>query len=410
VPVSAYELDLPEVRTSSTGVIPESDVAALGDGWLAKTTLGFAVTHYGDFFELKRDRRFHKAIELVQSTTVEGGATESLKDPSKSLLGLEGEDHTRLRRLVAPSFTPGAANRLRPFMREVLNELVDAVAHKGHCELVGDLCDQYPVAVICELVGAPREDWKLFSRWALDINRRYDNNLAEDLPIIERANAEFFEYIEAMIDERRTRPADDLLSHLIAAEEGGDRLSTAEMLTMVKLVLLGGSDTTRNQLGLCVAVFAEHPDQWALLAERTELATQAAEECLRYLGTIRGITILASEDIEYRDVLFPKGTIISLSVTGANKDAAAWQAPEEFDITKERANRQVIFGSGVHTCLGAPLARAELQEALVVLSQTMPGLELDGPTTWMPSNVAIWGPERLPILFRPSARPAQPKQ
>jgi len=401
VTVSAYDLDLPTVATSSTGVIPPEDVEALGDQWLARTRFGFAMTHYEDFFEIKRDRRFHKAIELVQSSEVDLGDSETLKDPGKSLLQLEGDEHTRLRRLVAPSFTPAAATRYREFMRLVLNDLVDDVSASGRCELVADVCDQYPVAVICELVGAPREDWRLFSRWALDINRRFDNNLERDLPIINQANQELFAYLEEMIDRRRSQPADDLLSHLIAAEEEGDRLSTAEMLTMVKLVLLGGSDTTRNQLGLSVAVFAEHPEQWALLRENPELAAQAAEECLRYLGTIRGITVLASEDVEYRDTLFPKGTIISLSVTGANKDPGVWEEPTSFDITKPRENRQVIFGSGIHTCLGAPLARAELQEALVVLATRMPDLEFDGPPTWMPTSVAIWGPESLPVKFRP---------
>jgi cytochrome P450 len=303
---------------------------------------------------------------------------------------------------VAPAFTPMSADRLRPFMRDVVGELVDAVSRAGHCELVADVCEPYPIPIICELLGAPKEDWKRFSDWATDIFRIFNQDLANDLPAIERASEELDAYVRRLVDERRRQPAEDLLSALIAIEEAGDRLSTDELVMLAEAVLMAGTDTTRNQLACSVALFAEHPDQWALLAERPELAPRAVEESMRYLGAVRATVRFTSEDIVYRDVLFPQGTLVSISLAAANRDPQIFEAPETFDITRERGTQQMTFGSGIHHCLGAALARAELQEALPLLARRLPNLSLAGTVEWKPSTFGIWGPARLPLRFDPT--------
>jgi len=315
---------------------------------------------------------------------------------------MEGEDHARLRRLVAPAFTPQAADRLRPFMREVVGDLIDGFHASGRCEVVGDLCEPYPIPIICELLGAPKEDWRQFSSWATDIFRIFNQNLAEDLPLIEAADAELTAYLVALIAERRAAPGQDLLSDLIAVEEAGDRLSTEELVSLAVAVLMAGTDTTRNQLACALALFAEHPDQWALLVERPELAPRAVEEAMRYLGAVRGTIRFAPEDIVFRDVLFPRGTLVSVPLAGANRDPDTYEDPEVFDITRERGVQQMTFGSGIHHCMGAALARAELQEALTLLSRRMPELATDGPVEWKPTTFGIWGPARLPLRFTPA--------
>ena len=221
-------------------------------------------------------------------------------------------------------------------MREVVGGLVDAFAPSGRCELVVDLCEPYPIPIICELLGAPKEDWRQFSAWATDIFRIFNQNLAEDLPRIEAANAALEAYLADLIAERRVAPGDDLLSVLIAIEEEGDRLSTEELVSLAVAVLMAGTDTTRNQLACALALFAEYPDQWALLAERPDLAPRAVEETMRYLGAVRGTVRFAPEDVVFRDVLFPKGTLVFVSLAGANRDPDTWEAPDTFDITRER--------------------------------------------------------------------------
>jgi len=360
------------------------------------------VSHHSDVLAVLRDRRFHSALSVLPG--LEGIDDEELTGrQQRSILAMEGPDHARLRRLVAPAFTPRAADRLRPFMREVVDGLVDAVVDQGRCELVDDVCEPYPIPIICELLGAPQSDWKLFSQWATDIFRIFNNDVANDLPRIKAAMAELDEYVRAMIDERRTHPTDDLLSNMIAAEEQGDRLSTDELVMMTEAVLMAGTDTTRNQLACSVALLAEHPDQWAMLGDDPELAPRAVEETMRYLGAVRGTARLAAEDIELKGVVFPTGTLVATSLAAANFDADVWPDPHRFDITRQPSGApQMTFGSGIHFCLGASLARAELAEALPLLARRMPDLALDGSIEWKPATVGIWGPSRLPLRFGPA--------
>jgi len=400
---SVYELNLPEVDT--VGMARDEALAAMADArsqhWLAKSPLGFSLSRREDCVSLLRDKRFHNALSLLRQ--MNGMEPADLQEQRRqSILSMEGEDHARLRRLVAPAFTPSAADRLRPFMREVVGGLVDAFAPAGRCEVVVDLCEPYPIPIICKLLGAPEEDWRQFSAWATDIFRIFNQNLVEDLPLIEAANAALEAYLADLIAARRASPGEDLLSTLIAIEEEGDRLTTDELVSLAVAVLMAGTDTTRNQLACALALFAEYPEQWAVLAERPELAPRAVEEAMRYLGAVRGTVRFAPEDVVFRDVLFPRGTLVFVSLAGANRDPASWEEADTFDITRERSSQQMTFGSGIHHCMGAALARAELQEALVLLARRMPGLAADGPVEWKPATFGIWGPARLPLRFTTS--------
>jgi cytochrome P450 len=349
-----------------------------------------------------RDQRFHQASSrLAEFRGITDEEFLNNRD-GNSILSAEGDEHARLRRLVSPAFTPKAADKLRPFMRRVINELLDAVVERGSCDVVSDLCEPYPIPIICELLGAPPEDWKLFSRWASSLLKVFDFNVNDVLPEIKKASAELDEYVRGLIEVRRGNPTDDLLTTLIAAEEAGDRLSERELVTMASAVLVAGTDTTRNQLACAVALFVENPEQWKLLADQPELAPRAVEETMRVLGAIRGTGRFAAADVVYRDVLFPEGTFVAPSFSFANFDAAVFPASDHFDITREPAKQpQLTFGSGIHYCLGAALARAELQEALPVLAARMPDLAPDGEAVWKSGFVAIWGPTSLPVRFTP---------
>jgi len=398
-----HELDLPEIQLADGHHDQRfAHSADLGDHqWLLRNAFGYAVWRYDDVTGVLRDKRWHSASSRIPELM---GVTDErfLERQEVSILSAEGDVHTRLRRLVAPAFSPRAADRLRPFMREVINGLVDNFAGAGRADVTVDLCEPYPIPIICELLGAPKSDWQLFSRWASDILEIFSIDMNEKLDLILGAQAELDAYTHELIAERRSKPADDLLTDLIAAEEAGDKLSNDELVMMVNAVIVGGTDTTRNQLGCALALFAEHPHQWALLAEQPELAPRAVEECMRYFGAVRGTARFASTDIEYRDVIFPAGTFVSIGLAEANRDAHVFVHPSEFDITSEAPGQpQLTFGSGLHYCLGAALARAELQEALPLLAKRLPNLRLDGPTTWKPDGVGIFGPEHLPVTFDP---------
>mgnify|MGYP000707345677 FL=1 len=372
------------------------------ESWLARTDIGYSVLTYESVMGILRDKRWHSATGMVAQ--LQGITDEAfLGRRQVSILNAEGEVHVRLRRLVAPAFSPRSADRLRPFMRETVNSLLDPFAASGKAEVVGDICEPYPIPIICELLGAPKEDWKLFSRLASEILLIFSDNLAQNMPVFLNAQQELEKYTEGLIDKRRSVPADDLITDLIAAEEAGDKLNTEELTMMVDAVIVGGTDTTRNQLGLALALFAEYPEQWELLGKDPSLAQRAVEEVLRFSGAVGGTIRFASEDIEYNGVLFPKGTFMSTSMSTGNYDASVFPTPETFDITREPVGQpHLSLGAGIHYCLGASLARAELQEAFTVLSQRMLNLELDGPVVYKPSGIGIFGPASLPVKFTPS--------
>jgi cytochrome P450 len=398
---TVFDLDLPTLEVTDGDFDEVSDVVrrVAEESWIAKNLFGFSILHYDDVVAILRDKRWHSAVSKIPEMY---GVTDEqfLQRRRTSILAAEGDEHTRLRRLVGQAFSPRAADRLRPFMRDVVNGLVDAVAPAGRADVAVDICEPYPIPIICELLGAPKEDWQLFSRLATDVLRIFNGTLDQDLPVIMAAQDELDEYTRGLIAERRDKPAEDLLTSLIAAEEAGDKLSTEELVMMVEAVIVGGTDTTRNQLGCAVALFAQHPDQWRLLADQPDLAPRAVEETMRYFGAVRGTGRFASEDIEYRGILFPAGTFVTPSLAGANRDPSVFTDPQTFDIRREPSGQpQLTFGSGIHYCLGAALARAELQEALPILAARMPDLALDGPVTWKPSTVGIFGPEHLPVTF-----------
>ena len=404
MPVNVAELDLHTFEEPQRELTRDEWRVAVAAArakhpYLARNLFGYAVTSHAHSQGILRERRFWSALAYIPQLAGMDPETTGLGG-RPSILSTEGDEHGRLRRLVAPAFTPKAAERLRPFMRQVIERLVDAASVGGECELMADVCEPYPIPIICELLGAPAADWKLFSEWATDLLRIFNGDLANDLPRIVAVRQHLDEYVGALIEERRADPRDDLLSTLIAAEEAGDRLSSDELMSMAQAVLVAGTDTTRNQLGCAVALFAQHPDQWRLLVENPELTPRAVEETMRYLGAVRGTARISSEDVEYDGVLFPKGTFVFPSFVAANFDGDVFADPDRFDITKESSHApHLTFGSGIHYCLGAWLARAELQEALPVLAERWPNLRLNGEVEWKPPQFGIWGPARLPIAW-----------
>jgi cytochrome P450 len=336
-----------------------------------------------------------KMLEVQGVTS--GPLYERLKG---NLLDLGGEDHRRLRKLVQPTFTPPAADRHRPAMRELLERLFEPVAETGRCDFVAALAKPYPAMMIATVMGAPLEDAERLGVWANLIQGQFDPvKLATKRPELERAAEEFVEYTRALLLARHGDPRDDLISELIAAEEEGDRLSEMECVNLVSAVLVGGVDTTQAQLAHGIRLFAEHADQWSLMAEDPSLAPAAAEEVLRYEPITPFTARIALEDIEYRDVTFPGGTLLFASSASANRDPEGYEEPGRFDITAERGRaKPLTFGAGPHFCLGANLARAELQVAFAFLAPRMPDLRLDGEPRY-DTPLGIYALDELPIRF-----------
>jgi cytochrome P450 len=315
-----------------------------------------------------------------------------------NLISLDGDEHHRLRRLVSRAFTPRATERLRTTITDVITELVDQHVGEGQCEVVEHIARQYPIPIICALLGAPPQDWQLFSDWTDQFFKAFSWNAAAEVPAIVAAWDEMDAYVDEMVARRRHNLTDDLVSELIRVEDDGDRLSLAELRMLVAGLLMAGTDTTRNQLAGSVYALSDYPDQWALLADHPELAADAVEETMRHSPISFSTLRVAIQDVELAGVFIPEGTLVIASTGAANRDPAVYDDPDRLDITRAGAPAMQTFGAGTHYCLGANLARRELSEALVVMAQKMPGLRRTGPAPWK-SLTGLSGPETLPIAF-----------
>ncbi|MBS1847634.1 MAG: cytochrome P450 [Actinobacteria bacterium] len=380
-----------------------TQVAALHhDGhWVAHSDLWPIVIAYDDVKALWGDARFATiGASLLEAQGITSGP---LYDRSmRNLLSLEGEAHRRIRRLVSPAFTPRSVAGLRPAMRTYLERKLEHFGPIGHFELMHDIAEEYPIVIIAGIVGAPPDEWHRFSAWAEAIMKQFSFNLAVDLPEIEAALDDMEAYIAELIEARRAEPADHLLSMLVAAEDDGDRLSNRELLDLVIGLLLAGTDTTRNQLGLGMMWFARNPDQWDRLATDPGSIAPAVEEVVRFDPTASGTIRVALEDVTHRGVTFPAGSMVYLLAAGANHDPDVVTCPHAFDVSADRGSfTPLTFGTGRHYCLGANLARAELQEAFGALAPRLRNLRLDGDPVLKPF-MSIYGPSELRLAFDPA--------
>jgi cytochrome P450 len=409
----------------ATGPSPTvNPVGAAGDGWLARGPFGYMVLdrEAGEFFLRSRAATF-PGMKIAEIFGVsEGPLFEQMR---RNILHVNGPDHARLRSLINPALSPRAVERYRPVMRAFLEELLaDAIASSAgappgaqasdvagagrevtvSCEFVEAFAKPFPSRVIATVMGAPLSDAPRLHHWSNWIQRQFDAvSMASERDQIERAVAEFYAYAEGLLRVRREDPRDDLISILIKTEEAGERLSDVECINLVFNVLAGGVDTTQSQLAHAVRLLAQHPEQWALLAEDPTLADAAMEEALRFEPITPFTARMTTEDVEFRDVTFPEGTIVMVCAFTGNRDLAADErgpgGPERFDITAARGRaRSLTFGAGVHYCVGANLARLELAEALSFLARRVRDPRLAGEPVFE-SITGIYGLAELPITF-----------
>ncbi|HEY2570604.1 MAG TPA: cytochrome P450 [Solirubrobacteraceae bacterium] len=387
-------------------------------GWLAQAPFGYMTLdrEAGEFFLRTRSAIF-PGMKIAEIFGVrEGPLYEQMR---RNILHVNGADHTRLRSLVNPALSPRAVERYRPIMREFLGDLLaQAIAASSapdadeqdegtiSCDFVDAFAKPYPSLAIATVMGAPLEDAPRLHHWSNWIQRQFDAVSMSDereREQITHAVQEFYEYAHELVRARREDASDDLISKLIAAEEQGERLSDVECINLVFNVLVGGVDTSQSQLAHAVRLLAEHHDQWELLAEDPSLAERAVEEALRYEPITPFTARILTEEVVYRDVTFPEGTVVMVCAFTGNRDLpheeAGPRGADSFDITADRGRaRPLTFGAGVHYCLGANLARVELQEGLAFLAEHLHDVRLDGEPVFEGVS-GIYGLAKLPIAF-----------
>jgi len=359
------------------------------------TTLGFtdrpmfSVTTFGDVEAVLRDgQRFSSSINAEHIGQYMG----------ELILAMDGHEHRSYRNLVAHAFRASALERWdEALVRPTINRLLDGIAPLGRADLVEAITSQYPVQVICGLVGVPLEDSAQFHQWAEEINT---GPLHPEVGMA--ASRAMREYLAPIVEDRRTNPRHDLISDLVHAEIDGEHLTDEKIYGFLRLLLPAGAETTFRVMGNALTALVTHPELMARVRADRSLLPAVIEETLRWETSVTQVSRVAATDTEVGGCPIPKGAAVSVITASANHDEGRYDHADEFDIDRPVQNH-LAFGTGQHQCLGMHLARLELRVGLDLILERLPNLRLD-PDQPPPviAGLAFRGPLSLPVRFDPS--------
>ncbi len=370
----------------------------------SRLTRGCVLSRYEDVAAALKDDRFSAnernlpGFEKMRRKLIKRGVIDANEPDAPMLLRTDPPDHTRLRTLVNKTFTPGAIRALMPRVDEIVEQLVDELSPRGEMDVITDFAHALPVIVIAEMLGVPSEDRARFRHWSNEIVRNMGISGLEDERAAAQAGRELRAYFEAIAEERRKNPKDDLFSGLLQAEEAGDRLSWDEVVGTLILLLLAGNETTTNLIGNGMLALLRHPEQLEALRADPSLTESAIEEMLRYDGPVQATSRIALEDIEFAGGTVAKLSEVIVLIGSANRDPEQFEEPDTFDLRRAE-NRHLSFGFGIHFCMGSHLARYEGRTAIRALVDRFPGLKLATDQLEWRRNPILRGLRSLPVCW-----------
>ncbi len=371
--------------------------------WAAATPYGLAVLRYREVGQLLRDRRLRQGSHAWP-------LTHGLNGPfarfwRRSVIGQEGAAHRRLRDLAVPVLSEAFIDGMRPAFDAIAADLCEAMAQTDACEFQSAFAIPFAGQAICTLLGLPRDDWARISHDASDLGLAMGVECRRHEPVFDAACERLTDLARALVARaRRGEDRDSYVAGLVARADADPETDETALLDMIVISIFGGVDTTRSQLGLGVALFIEHPGQWAALRADPALVPNAVEEIIRARPTTTWVTREAVEDFEFGGERIARGTVLHLLVHASARDPAVCDAPG-FDITARR-KRHFGFGGGAHHCIGHLMARTDIACALAALSRRFETLDHDGVAEWLPDS-GNTAPVTLPIRYTLS-RPAAP--
>ena len=361
----------------------------------------WVLTRYADVSAVVREPRFSVDRSKIDTELSQLNTDNPVYQPGiPLLLFLDPPAHTRLRSLVAKAFTPRVVERLRPRIQTLVDELLEPVLERGRMDVLADLAYPLPVAVICELLGVPRDDQDQFHGWSSAASRLLDGDLDADTMQQGMLGAmQLLTYFAELVEERRSSPGDDLLSRLVVAEEEGERLTHEELMTTTVLLFVAGHETTMNLIGNGTLALLRHPDEYARLRADPGLVPSAVEEMLRFDGPVHLTARVPIEDVEIGGVRIPAGSRVGAVLSAANRDPEQFADPDRFDVGRTD-NRHLAFSAGPHFCLGAALARTEGQVVFGTMIRRLPELELATEHVRYRDHFVLRGLDELEVAFR----------
>lgn len=362
------------------------------------------LTRYDDVVHVLRDPSLSVEEHRATPSPMREARQEALGDRSggsRAILNIDNPDHDRLRRLVSKAFTPKVVAELRPLAERLVADALDAVEPRGEMDVIADLAFPLPFTVISEMLGMPTDRRDDLRTWSHAVVKTLDPIVtdAEVDAAIAGADA-MTEYVRGVIEEKRRTPQDDLLTALLRAEDEGTVLDEQELLDQVILLYIAGHETTVNLIGNGTYALLRHPDQLERLRAEPEIEQNAVEELLRFDSPVQFSRRITLEDLEIDGVTIDAGSFILTCLGAANHDPAHWgPTADELDLGRPGAAAHLSFGSGIHHCLGAALARVEGRAALTGLVRRFPAMRLvDEPPAWN-GRIVLRGLDRLPVTL-----------
>ena len=367
--------------------------------WIAKCPLGGMVLGQAEMRALLRDDRLREPQGMLGMFGIFDGPFHQWF--TTQMVMAEPEVHDRLRRLIGGAFKPSQAEKARPIVRTILDEQLRRVESTGTCDFVADISSIFPLRVFCRLIGVPDSDVPSFAKWANAMGLGMDVDVSPVLTELDDAVVNLSRYVAGLVDHSRKAEVveGDLLQSLAMAIDDGQQLTAEELVSLIILLLTAGSDTTANALAWGMVVLLDHEELWARMAREPEIVPRVVEELLR-IRPPAGVTVrMVVDDVDFGGLTFPAGTYLMMANAAANNDPRQYDAPEILDIDRPDSGH-VTFGYGPHSCVGAHLARAELQEALIMLTRRLRSPRLAGEITFG-TPLGIHSVDSLPIRFDP---------
>jgi|HubBroStandDraft_6_1064221.scaffolds.fasta_scaffold64352_2 cytochrome P450 len=394
------EEDLPEIDVLSRAFHDDA-IAVLREartrGTLARSRRGVEVLDYDTVAALVSDDRLDSQDAEVYARM--GGPSSLLEFAEDGLLvAMNGENHRRIRRVFSAAFRVRHVQSQRPLMRKAALDLVKAW-DSDECEFVRDFSSPFPMQVLCRLLGVPVEDIPLFTAAATELHLLAAVPLAPGFPRIDKALGELKEYITGLVRRRRDQPRDDIVTSLITVQETEGRLTEEELAWNLVNLIFAGQDTTRYQLASVIRAVAQAPGAWERIHTDPELIPAAVEESLRLFPVTRFIVRIPRDDLTIGDLNVRRGRRVILNLLAASRDPSRFEHPDEFLLPRPEPHFNVPFGWGMHHCLGATLAQAEIEEALRVLTENYQGVRVTAIPALTPPAGMLHGPESMLLEF-----------
>jgi len=388
--INIKDIDLPKLHPwflpseKTVDELIDEGIELSKTNWIVDSLFGYTLLRNEDSSAILKNPKWHNAVKLFSNQNYDGDDI-FYKIKTSVLINLEGEDHGRLRRLIAPYFSPTSANKMRPFISKLVDEITNRAIEDNYFDIQKNLFDYVPAYTICNMLGVPKEDSDILIRWAEKVFLNFGIIEPKDMQEIKDIVNQYIDYIDNLISKKRLNLTNDLISDLIRAEQDGDTLSNDEIIMLIRVILSSGIDTGRGQLGLSFKALINNRDVWIEIGKNKETLESEVINTFHLDGVIKHLGRFASEDIEYRNFLFPKGTIVFPSISIPNI-----QEPDKKSLT---------FGRGIHYCLGASLSIALAEETFSILSKKFPNIEFASDIIYNEIHRSRNRPVSMPVIL-----------